>query len=223
MKKLSKSIKGGMTYFRKKMRLTYRDGKPEVYKIQVVRGNVIGKDSIIPYAAKAAHVPETDIELAMNAFFDAIDYFCSNGHRVEVNGLGSFGTVTNTKVARSVEECNTETITKRKIRMWPTGDLRTMGGNITFAENESMSSQAVGLTIQGTEQQTNEVTDFKGKTAVFGGKYVENGQWHTVSEGDFDSNSMVTIPTQWTSPGVSGTAQYGIHNYVIDGGVVSVA
>lgn len=223
MKKLSKSIKGGMTYFRKKMRLTYREGKPEVFKIQVVRGNVIGKDSIIPYAAKAAHVPETDIELAMNAFFDAIDYFCSNGHRVEVNGLGSFGTVTNTKVARSLEECNAETIRKRKIRMWPTGDLRTMGSNITFVENEVMSSQAVGLNIQGNAQQTDEVTDFKGKTAVFGGWMVEDGQWSQVDAGDFDSTSMVTVPTQWTSPGVSGTAQYGIHNYTITGGVVAAA
>ena len=223
MKKLSKSIKGGMTYFRKKMRLTFRDGKPTVYKIQVIRGNVIGKESIIPYAAKAAHVPETDIELAMNAFFDAIDYFCSNGHRVEVNGLGSFGVVTNTKVARVPSECNADTITKRKIRMWPTGDLRTMGANVAFAENETMSSQACGLQIVGDDEETQSVKDFRGKTAVFGSKYVEDGSWHTVSEGDFDSKTMVSVPTQWSTPGVSGTAQYGVHNYVIEGGVVSAA
>lgn len=222
MKKLSKSIRGGMPYFRKVRRLAYREGKPKVYQIQVVRGNVIGKEDIIPYAAKAAHVPETDIALAMNAFFDAIDYFCANGHRVEVDGLGSFGTVTNSKVARSLEECNAYTITKRRLRLWPTGDLRTMGANITFEENINMTDQAIGLIIDGDDEVTNSVTNFSGKTAVFGNKYLDDGQWKTVAEGQMTSN-MFKVPTDWTTPGVEGTAIYQMHNYVIEGGVVSVA
>lgn len=221
MKKLTKSISGGMTYFRKKMRLTFREGKPWVYKIQVIRGNVIGKKDIIPYAAKAAHVPETDIEMAMNAMFDAIDYFCTNGHRVQVDGLGSFGVVTNSKTALTVEECNTDTIQKRRVRMWPSGDLRTMGSNITFNENEVMSSQACGLGISGSAQQTDSVRDFKGKTAVFSGWVVEDGEWSQVPAGQFDSSRMITVPTSWTVPGVTGRAQYGVYNYTITDGVVS--
>lgn len=221
MKKLTKSISGGMTYFRKKMRLTFREGKPWVYKIQVIRGNVIGKKDIIPYAAKAAHVPENDIEMAMNAFFDAIDYFCTNGHRVQVEGLGSFGVVTNSKTAHTLEECTTETIQKRRLRMYPAGDLRTMGSTITFNENEVMSSQACGLGIDGTDQQTNAVRDFKGKTAVFGGWVVEDGEWSQVPAGRFDPKSMVSVPTTWSVPGESGRAQYGVYTYTIANGVVS--
>ena len=131
-----------MSYFRRKYKLSYREGKPTVYKIQVIRNNVIGKEQIVPYAAKAAHVPETDVELAMNAMFDAIDYFCANGHRVEVPGLGSFGVQTNTKVARSLEECNTDTIKMRKVMFWPVGDLKTLGADISFKENLTMTKQA---------------------------------------------------------------------------------
>ena len=221
MKKFYKSIRGGMLYFRKKMRLTFREGKPTVYKIQVIRGNVIGKNEIIPYAAKAAHVPENDIAMAMNALFDAIDYFCSNGHRVEVEGLGSFGVVTNSKTAHTLEECNADTIKKRRIRMWTSGDLRTMGSNITFTENETMSSQACGLEIISDDEGTQSVRDYKGKTAVFGGYTVEDGVWTQVPEGQFDSSRMISVPTSWTTPGKNGTAQYGIYKYTIANGVVS--
>ena len=71
MKRKTRSVTGTLAYLKRKYVLTYREEKPTVFKIQVVRGGVIGKQDIVAYAANAAHVPETSVQLAMTAFFDA--------------------------------------------------------------------------------------------------------------------------------------------------------
>ena len=84
-------VKGSILMYPKKMTLNYREDKPEVYQMCHMRNNVIHNKDIIYYAAKAAHVPESTIEMAEEALFDAITYFCVNGHSVQVPGIGSYG------------------------------------------------------------------------------------------------------------------------------------
>ena len=55
-----------------------------------VRYSTIAYAAIIAYAAKAAGVPESSIAMAMEALFDAMNYFVLNGHSVQVPNLGTF-------------------------------------------------------------------------------------------------------------------------------------
>ena len=57
---------------------------------QASRYSTIGYDAIVAYAAKAAAVPESSIEMAMEALFDAMNYFVLNGHSVQIPNLGTF-------------------------------------------------------------------------------------------------------------------------------------
>lgn len=91
-----------------------------------MRANVIKGSEIAAYAAKAAHVPESTIAMAQEALFDAVNYFCLNGHSVQVPGLGSFALQINSKTAASADEANADKVTKKYIRFWPIANIRDM-------------------------------------------------------------------------------------------------
>lgn len=113
------SVKGGILMYPKEVTLNYRESKPKVYQLCHLRNNVIHNKEVTYYAAKAAHVPESTIEMAGEALFDAINYFCANGHSVQVPGIGTFGTQFKTKVAQSEEDVSDECINRKYIRYWP--------------------------------------------------------------------------------------------------------
>ena len=217
MKRKTRSVTGTLAYLKRKYVLTYREEKPTVFKIQVVRGGVIGKQDIVAYAANAAHVPETSVQLAMTAFFDAITYFCSNGHRVQVNGLGSFGPVTDCKTAESMEAANTDTIKVRKVRFFPEGDLKNVASLVTFKENESLSVNACGLT--GGDGG---VFLANGKQCWFNGYVYEGGHFESTGDPDdgMPDGNYASIPTKWTTPGTAGTINFGGFTYNIVGGQI---
>ena len=85
---INQVVKGAMTYLKRPFILKFDENEPKVYKLQVVRGNVIKEDAIVAYAAQAAAVPESTIIMAKNALFDAINYFCANGRRVMGSASG---------------------------------------------------------------------------------------------------------------------------------------
>ena len=58
---INQVVKGAMTYMKRPIVLKFDENEPKVYKLQVVRGNVIKEDAIIAYAAQAAAVPESTI------------------------------------------------------------------------------------------------------------------------------------------------------------------
>ena len=63
------------------------------------RYSTIDYRSIIQYAAKAAAVPESSMEMAMEAIFDAVNYFVLNGHSVQIPNLGTFSIGVRAKAA----------------------------------------------------------------------------------------------------------------------------
>jgi nucleoid DNA-binding protein len=106
--------------------LNYRDEKPKVFQLCHLRNNVISDKEIIYYAAKAAHVPESTIQMAEEALFDAINYFCTNGHAVQVPGIGTFGLQFKTKTAKTEEDVTEENINRKYIRFWAKHDIRKL-------------------------------------------------------------------------------------------------
>ena len=66
---------------------------------QADRYSTIEYKAIVAYAAKAAAVPESSIEMAMEAIFDAVNYFVLNGHSVQIPNLGTFSIGVRAKAA----------------------------------------------------------------------------------------------------------------------------
>ena len=53
-KRKTRSVRGTMTYMKRPFTLSYRESKPTVFKLQMVRGSVIGGEEVIAYAAQAS-------------------------------------------------------------------------------------------------------------------------------------------------------------------------
>jgi nucleoid DNA-binding protein len=138
------SVSGSMQYYKKKMRLTFREGKPEVYKLTIVRGPVIRGEELINYAANAAHVPATTVRQAKSAIFDAIAYFCAQGRVVQIPSLGSFCPRTTSKTVHTAEETTLDTITRKKLVWVPKKQVADLGkwANISLVENKKLTELA---------------------------------------------------------------------------------
>ena len=138
------SVSGSMQYYKKKMRLTFREGKPEVYKIAIVRGPVIKGEELINYAANAAHVPASTVRQAKSAIFDAIAYFCAQGRVVQIPTLGSFCPRSTSKTAHTLEETSLDTITAKKLVWVPKKQVANLGkwANISLVENKKLTELA---------------------------------------------------------------------------------
>ena len=166
---INQVVKGAMTYLKRPFILKFDENEPKVYKLQIVRGNVIKEDAIVAYAAQAAAVPESTIIMAKNALFDAINYFCANGRRVMVPNLGSFAPVTRVKVTRNEADCDTRTIKKhgRVLRFWPSGAVGKSGSgtNITLTEATALSNMACGA-MDGTKNGDTFLVNSEGKYLV---------------------------------------------------------
>ncbi len=141
----TKGSTGAISWFKRQVRLTFREEKPIVYKAQVVRGPVVRGDDLIAYAANAAHVPESTVRMAKEALFQAILYYCANSHPVEIPGLGTMSVEIRTKTARSEQELSADNIYQKYLRWYPKKSIRTAGSmaNVSFVENKELSKLAI--------------------------------------------------------------------------------
>ena len=116
---------------------------------QASRYSTIEYDAIVAYAAKAAAVPESSIEMAMEALFDAMNYFVLNGHSVQIPNLGTFSIGVRAKSTGSEAEFTADfskNLRGINIRFLPDPDLKAMIANTaisTDVEEEGYQSDGV--------------------------------------------------------------------------------
>lgn len=115
----------GIKYFKTKTRLTYREGKPEVYKLRQLTYPPIKEKDLIKYAANSAHIPESTMQACVEAIVQGIVYFAINGMQVSLSDLGGFYVKVNSKTAHTLEECTPDTITSMCLSFRPSNNLRT--------------------------------------------------------------------------------------------------
>lgn len=99
------------------------------------RYSTIDYKSIVAYAAKAAAVPESSIDMAMEALFDAMNYFVLNGHSVQIPNLGTFSLSVRAKTAANESEFSADfrqNLRGVKINFLPDSDLKAMLANTSI-------------------------------------------------------------------------------------------
>ena len=126
MKKTTRTSEplGSIIMYPEKVKLSYLEGEPEKYRLHWKRATPITDEDITAYAAQMTHVPESAITLAQEALFDAIDFFCSNGHAVQVPYLGTFSIQMDSKMVSTAKEANVSSVKRRRLRFYPKANLR---------------------------------------------------------------------------------------------------
>lgn len=158
------SVGGRLSWYKKKMRLYFLEDKPIAYKAQALRGNVVKGDDLVAYAANAAHVPESTIRMAKDALFQAVNYFCTQGHLVQVPNLGGFKVVSNVKTMDSMEALNAagvDAVRKKRLRWFPKAGIAQLGriSNISLTENKELSKMALAAPDPPLHEEGSEGSD----------------------------------------------------------------
>ena len=107
------------------------------------RYSTITYEAIVAYAAKAAAVPESSIEMAMEAIFDAMNYFVLNGHSVQIPNLGTFSLGINCKSSQNESDFTqnfADNLRRVSIRFLPDVELKQMIANTAIETQYDESS-----------------------------------------------------------------------------------
>lgn len=120
----TRKVRGGLSIAKTQVKCGFEEDRKLLWKWAPVRGAVIKNDELVAYAAKAAHVPESTLSMAVDALFDAINYFCFNGHAVQVPNLGTFGLQLNAKCTAVEEDVTADLVQRKYIRYWPKKEVR---------------------------------------------------------------------------------------------------
>ena len=107
------------------------------YVANVSRYSTIAYRDIVQYAARAAHVPESAVDVAMEALFDALSYFVLNGHNVKIDGIGTFAFGVNAKAEINEEDAGANSVHRLKILYLPEMDLRREMNNVVITTSWS--------------------------------------------------------------------------------------
>lgn len=102
------------------------------YVATAERYSTIGYDDIVAYASRAAHVPESSITMAMDALFDALNYFVCNGHGVQLPNLGTFTFGINAKSQVEESAAGADAVYRTKINFRPVKELMAVLANVAI-------------------------------------------------------------------------------------------
>ena len=108
-------------------RIAFKDETRLVGKAD--RYTTIEYEDVVIKAAKAAAVPESSIEMSMEAIFDAMTYFVLNGHSVQIPNLGTFSLVISCKTSQNESDFKqdfAENLRRVSIRFRPDVGLKEM-------------------------------------------------------------------------------------------------
>lgn len=109
-----------------KMKLNFREGKPEVNVIRRLTFPKVSEKQLVQYAANAAAIPPATMHACAEAIAQAILYFAIRGMRVTFPEFGGFYLKARSKMVETERECTAETFTFTGLAFQPLGDLRKL-------------------------------------------------------------------------------------------------
>lgn len=210
------AVAGNILLQKKALVLNFDDNKPVRYILSPVFGKEIRKDSIVYYAAKAAHVPESTISMAMDALFDAIDYFTTNDHRIMVPGLGSFGVAFTAKCVKTAEEADLSTVKTKKLRYWPITKIQKQcsAKNIHF---ETVDLGNLSGTLRGVYKYETVSVNGKNKTKLVPLSPNASGKYEIETDAEYaiqcNTPELYPIANEGVTVAVDGGVHAGFRTY----------
>ena len=125
---------------KRKVTLTYRDEKPEVYKLSQLTYPAVTYEQLLGMI-QIVGVNQAQTRAVVSALLTSLVHYMELGHGVSLGSFGSFKPTFNSKVARSLEETTLETVKVKKIAFYPGGAFKDMLSRISIDENEVVSEK----------------------------------------------------------------------------------
>ena len=107
--------------------LSFREGKPTVYKLRQLIFPGIKHKQLVKYISNSAHIPESTVEAAIAGIIEGIIYFVVNGHRVVFPRFGGFYMGVKAKISHTAQECTVaNSLTACRLLFAPVSELREL-------------------------------------------------------------------------------------------------
>ena len=116
----------GTVYRKAKMRLNFREEKPEVHVLRQLTYPMVTEKQLVAYAANAAAIPQATMQACVEAIVQSILYYAIRGMRVTFPEFGGFYLQARSKTARSEKELTADSFTFTGLAFQPLGDLRKL-------------------------------------------------------------------------------------------------
>ena len=123
------------------MRLTFREEKPEVYKLRQLTYPAVNTKQLVSEISQSQGINPSQTKAVIDALVNRLVHYMEIGHGVQIEGLGSFKPTFNSKVARSLKEVTLDTVKMKKIQFYPGKAFKDMLSNLSIQENSALSLQ----------------------------------------------------------------------------------
>ena len=132
--------------------LHFTKEKKEIYVAKADRGDVIGPDKIAELIAKDTGARPAQVKMILNTLTDSMITWLEEGHGVKLGNFGSF-----MPSVRSASSENPEEVGVKRMRLtfYPSKDLYTKVGAISYSKESLKSSEEETLETGGSTDTGN--------------------------------------------------------------------
>ena len=130
----------GIMVRKAKMKLTYREGKPEVHKLRQLTYPQVSYEQLCSMI-QIVGVNKAQTKAVIDALLTSLVHYMEIGHGVSLGSFGSFKPTFNSKTAHTLEETTLDTVKVKKIQFYPGGAFKEMLSNLSINENEQVSEK----------------------------------------------------------------------------------
>lgn len=132
-------MSGKISYRVAKMKLNFREEKPEVYKCRSLVFPPIKEDSLVEYICNSTNLPLSTVQACIMAIAEGIAYFVINGHRVGFESFGAFYLKVRSKTAATIEECGVDNVRGTTIGFMANTTLSDLARCVNYEKNKTLS------------------------------------------------------------------------------------
>lgn len=130
----------GLTYRKAKMKLTYLEEKPEVYKMRQLTFPPLTYKQLLS-EVQVTGVNANQTSAVVEALVNRMVFVLSLGHAVQLGAFGTFKPTFNSKVAKTLKETTTDTLKVKKIQFYPGVAFRDMLDALSLTEDKAVSEK----------------------------------------------------------------------------------
>ena len=120
----------GLQYRKAKMRLTYREDKPEVYKLRQLTFPQVKFAQLVSECSKSCGVNPAQTRAVIDALVDRLVLYMEIGHGVRMGDFGSFKPVFKSKTVKTLNDLegdgSLKTVTMKKVQFYPGKAFKNM-------------------------------------------------------------------------------------------------
>ena len=108
-----------LVYGKQKIKLGYKEDKPEVYRIKPVRQQPVTFEDLLNEVSNSCGVNRSQTKAVLEALIDRMIVFMNYGMPVKLGDFGSFKPTFNSKTGATADAVSADNVTRKKILFYP--------------------------------------------------------------------------------------------------------